>query len=224
MTITTMEELEAVPVDSEVEVQDNGVWTRVANGLRAQNDTVLALSHFSGAVKNSLVKVRDSRPVEPGMLYHNPGYTDVTRYMWVVLRVNDDGSWNVATLMRSRFRNLDRWPAGWAERHGYVRTPEAQQPDYVALVQEMGMALLEERERKAPHPMSVTISGTVSTDAIRKTLGASPEVNVAPSAWNVTVQIVKQGAGCLCDTVTREELVGHIPAGASADWTFRVSH
>lgn len=235
MTIGTIEDLEALPVDSEVEIQRLGKWVRAANGLTSPDGTTLGLRHFTGAVSEGLVTaVEPVPPVTAGTVFHHGGYRDRMTYVWVVVRVADD-EWTVASLRRHEFIALRTWSTTYAHNRGYIRTAEADKPVYTGLVVGMSLALLEAREARATreaqeapepralHQMRVILHGSLRPDVVRAALGM-PEGDTVVASFSRTVRLTREGLGCICGTVTREEVASHVPTAAEDDWAFNVSH
>lgn len=105
MTIGTTEELEAVPIGTDVRLRERGgattatAWTRAEGGLRAANGIVLGIEHFAGYVAQGLI---EQGPVyEPGQVYDRNG-----RYFYIILDAvrpddRDGHAWWILTTRRN---------------------------------------------------------------------------------------------------------------------------
>lgn len=146
-TLTTLAELEAIPIGGVVRVENND-WVRTEKGL-LRNDSDLALAYFEGALLRGVVSDVASMPPEVGQWW-----TGRTRY-YFIHRVTEDKvyyqTFRVGSSVSLTKDGMSRL-ASWADSTTLSRLPEPPEamknnPELVNYVVAYGALLCIARER-----------------------------------------------------------------------------
>lgn len=138
MTITTMEQLEAIPEGGTITVASttigNRTWSKVPDGWSYDGAVVRSIN-FIGAVEAGTVTTGDGPPAV-GDLYVEAGHHHL------ILAIPDDNAW-VAQFYDNRFQRLQHRPLTYFIDNDLAKVGEGDRPAWCDMAMTMGAALHE---------------------------------------------------------------------------------
>lgn len=223
MTISTMEELDALPEGSQVYVGSvnlggSHMWERVAGGWQRSDGPpgVVPSSLFVGYLSQGIVRQEDPhRRAQVGDLY-GPAGRRTSPTLYLITQVGDNDMTQYRSYNRGAFVSegeslVSTWaPGNRMERHWLI--PEGHRTD--DLLRDVQTMLHEQVNRAAPVPEQVSTQVTVAVTGdllVRHHHAVDQDFGTVPFSYTYTYTCLGKPNTCMCSTLDQRKVAAGVP-------------